>query len=93
MLTTDQITTSDVRDFLVSPGDADWDAVRRTFNLLHDQRPVAIAMPGNEREVAAAVRYAAERGLSVTARATGDNATPSQNPSSSPRRSRPRSRR
>ena len=76
MLTTSQITTSDVRDYLVSPGDADWDAVRQTFNLLHDQRPVVIAMPANEREVAAAVRYAAERGLRVTAQATGHNAGP-----------------
>jgi FAD/FMN-containing dehydrogenase len=76
MLTTDQITPSDVRDYLVSPGDADWDAVRQTFNLLHDQRPVAIALPTNEREVAAAVRHAAERGLRVTAQATGHNAGP-----------------
>jgi FAD/FMN-containing dehydrogenase len=76
MLTTDQITHSDVRDYLVSPGDADWDAVRQTFNLLHDQRPVAIALPTNEREVAAAVRYAAGRGLKVTAQATGHNAGP-----------------
>jgi hypothetical protein len=50
MLTTDQITPSDVRDYLVSPGDADWDAVRQTFNLLHDQRPVDRSDPVRHTE-------------------------------------------
>ncbi|HXD67691.1 MAG TPA: FAD-binding oxidoreductase [Solirubrobacteraceae bacterium] len=82
MLNTDHPTTATVTaptsvdDVLVVPGDAGWDAARQTFNLLHDQRPVAIATPGSEREVAAAVRYAAAQRLTVTAQATGHNAGP-----------------
>jgi hypothetical protein len=55
MLTTDHTTTTttstttaaDVRDFVVSPGDADWDALRRTFNLL--QLAVALSAWGERQ--------------------------------------------
>ena len=61
---------------IVDPGDPDWDAARGTFNVLIDQQPEAIAIPTNEREVAAVVRHARERGLRVAAQATGHNAGP-----------------
>ena len=61
---------------LVHPGDPDWDDARGTFNLLIDQRPEAIAFPADEREVAATVAYAHERGLRVAPQATGHNAAP-----------------
>ncbi len=61
---------------VVRPGDADWDAARSTFNLLIDQQPEAIAFPANEREVAAVVAEAAERGLRVAVQATGHNPGP-----------------
>lgn len=61
---------------IVESGDPDWDVARGTFNLLIDQQPEAIAFPADEREVAAAVRYACERGLRVAAQATGHNAGP-----------------
>jgi FAD/FMN-containing dehydrogenase len=61
---------------ILHPGDADWDASRQVFNLLVDQRPTAIACPGDEREVAAAIGYARRRGLQVTAQSTGHNAAP-----------------
>ena len=76
MLTTDHPTPADVLECIVVAGDPDWDAVRQTFNLLHDQQPVAIAMPRDEREVAATVRYARDHGLRLTAQATGHNAAP-----------------
>ena len=44
MLTTEHATPIDVLEFVVLPGDPDWDAVRQTFNVLHDQRPEAIAL-------------------------------------------------
>jgi len=61
---------------VVRPGDADWDAARGTFNLLHDQQPAAIAFPADVREVAAVIADAAERGLRVAPQATGHNAGP-----------------
>jgi FAD/FMN-containing dehydrogenase len=61
---------------VVHPGDPDWDAARGTFNLLIDQRPEAIAFPANEREVAAVIADARDRGLRVAAQATGHNPGP-----------------
>jgi FAD binding domain len=61
---------------IVRPGDSDWDAARGTFNHLIDQRPEAIAFPADEREVAAVVGYARERGIRVAAQATGHNPGP-----------------
>ena len=74
-------TQIDIRFFhpdlgrLVRPGDPDWDEARGTFNVLDDQRPEAIAFPTDEREVAAVVAWARERGFRVAAQATGHNAT------------------
>jgi FAD binding domain len=76
MLTTEHATPIDVLEFVVLPGDPDWDTVRQTFNVLHDQQPEAIARPRDEREVAATVRYARDRGLRLAAQATGHNAGP-----------------
>jgi FAD/FMN-containing dehydrogenase len=73
MLLTD---TSTAPCRLVRPGDGDWDAARGAFNLLVDQRPEAIAFPADEREVAAAISFARERGLRVAPQATGHNAGP-----------------
>src|SRR5919106_1426915 len=61
---------------LVRPRDPAWDAARGTFNLLIDQRPEAIAFPAVEREVAAVIAHAHERGLRVAAQATGHNPAP-----------------
>jgi FAD/FMN-containing dehydrogenase len=61
---------------VVRPGDPDWDAARGTFNLLIDQRPEAIAFPADEREVAAVIADARERGLRIAAQATGHNPGP-----------------
>jgi FAD/FMN-containing dehydrogenase len=61
---------------LVTPSAPGWDDARRTFNLLVDQRPAAVAVPADEREVAAAVAHAAARGLRVAPQATGHNAGP-----------------
>jgi hypothetical protein len=61
---------------VVRPGDRDWDTARGTFNLLIDQRPEAIAFPADEREVAAVIADARERGLRIAAQATGHNPGP-----------------
>jgi len=60
----------------VTASDAGWDAARGAFNLLIDQRPEAIALPADEREVAAVVTHARRNGLRVAPQATGHNAGP-----------------
>lgn len=67
-----QSTAADPR--LITPGSPEWDRVRRTFNLLDDLHPAAIAVPADAAEVAAAVAEARRRGLQVVVQATGHNA-------------------
>jgi FAD/FMN-containing dehydrogenase len=59
---------------VVTPSDPDWDATRQVFNLAMDLRPVAVALPRDARDVAAAVAYARRNGLRVAPQATGHNA-------------------
>jgi len=59
----------------VLPGDAGYDEARRAWNLTVDQRPAAVALPGSAADVSSAVRYAAARGLRVTAQGTGHGST------------------
>jgi hypothetical protein len=61
---------------VIGPGDRDWDTARGTFNRLIDQRPEAIAVPADEREVASVIAYARERGLRIATQATGHNPGP-----------------
>ena len=61
---------------ILTEADAGWDAARGTFNLLIDQRPQAIAVPANARDVAASVAFARKHGLRVAPQATGHNAGP-----------------
>ena len=63
-------------DKMVLPGDGRFDDTRRAWNLAIDQRPAAVVFPGSATDVAAAVRYAAERGLRIAAQGTGHNAGP-----------------
>jgi len=59
---------------ILEPGDLGWDAARRAFDLAVDQRPALVALPLDERDVAAAVRVARDRGLRVVAQAQGHGA-------------------
>jgi len=61
---------------VVLPGDDRFDQARQAWNLAVDQRPAAVAFPQSPAEVAAAVGWAAERGLRVAAQGTGHNAGP-----------------
>jgi FAD binding domain len=61
---------------LVLPADARFDAARRAWNLAVDQRPAAVALPESAPDVAAVVRYAAQRGYRVAPQGTGHNAAP-----------------
>ena len=61
---------------VVQPADEMWDVARRAWNLAVDQRPVAIVYPESANDVAATVRFAAERGLRIAFNAGGHNAGP-----------------
>src|SRR4051794_32534875 len=67
----DALTTA-----VVLPSDPRYDQVRSSFNLLVDQRPAAVALPSDAREVAAAVALARRAGLRVAPQATGHNQAP-----------------
>ena len=61
---------------VVLPGDGRFDEARRAWNLAIDQRPAAVIFPESPAVVAAAVGWAAERGLRVAAQGTGHTAGP-----------------
>ncbi|HEV8220017.1 MAG TPA: FAD-binding oxidoreductase, partial [Streptosporangiaceae bacterium] len=61
---------------ILLPSDDGFDEARRAWNLAVDQRPAAVGFPESAAEVAAAIRYAAGRGLRVAAQSTGHNAGP-----------------
>ncbi|MCU1677137.1 MAG: linked oxidase domain protein, partial [Frankiales bacterium] len=58
------------------PGEPGYDAARRPWNVAVDQRPAAVAYPGDAAEVAAVVRAARAAGLRVAPQGTGHNAGP-----------------
>lgn len=60
---------------VIAAGDPEWDAARGSFNLLDDQQPDLIALPGNAEEVAAAIAIARRHGLKVAAQGTGHGAS------------------
>jgi FAD/FMN-containing dehydrogenase len=59
---------------LVKPGEQRWDSARAAWNLAIDQRPAAVAQPGDADEVAAVVNFARENGLRVAVQAEGHGA-------------------
>ncbi len=61
---------------LLAPGDDGFDAARLAYNLSVDQRPTAVAVPRDDREAAAVIRFARESGLRVAPQRTGHNAAP-----------------
>ncbi|HEY4277081.1 MAG TPA: FAD-binding oxidoreductase [Conexibacter sp.] len=61
---------------VIAPSDPGWDGARQAFNMTVDQRPALIAVARHARDVVAAVRFAAEHGLRVAPQATGHNAGP-----------------
>jgi FAD/FMN-containing dehydrogenase len=61
---------------VLGPADEGWDAARMGWNLAFDQRPAAVAHPVDERDVAAVVSFARDRGLRVAPQGTGHNPGP-----------------
>ena len=63
-----------VRGRVITPGDPDWDNLRRPWKLRVDQRPTAIVEPEGTGDMAATVAFAARHGLRVSAQCTGHGA-------------------
>jgi FAD/FMN-containing dehydrogenase len=61
------------RGQLIAPGHADYDAARAIWNGAIDRHPRVIARCGGTADVAAAVRFARDRGLEVAVRGGGHN--------------------
>jgi hypothetical protein len=61
---------------LLTKGDAGYEESRLAYNLILDQEPAAIAVPGSPAEVAELVRRARAEGLRVGAQRTGHTADP-----------------
>ncbi|PPI99150.1 FAD-binding oxidoreductase [Nocardia nova] len=61
---------------LIRPTDAGWDQARAAWQLLADQRPIAVVTAATTDDVALTVRAAAALGLRVAPQSTGHNATP-----------------
>jgi FAD/FMN-containing dehydrogenase len=53
------------------PGDPEWDAARRSWNLSVDQHPAAVVEAASVEDVQAVVRAAAREGLRVAPQSTG----------------------
>jgi hypothetical protein len=55
----------------VVPGSSDYETARRVWNGFHDPHPAAVIRCSSAREIAAAIRFAAERGLPLAVRGGG----------------------
>ena len=62
-----------VKGRVVQPADADYDESRALYNGMIDKRPAAIAYCTDEADVAAALRYGVEHGLTIAVRGGGHN--------------------
>src|SRR4051812_22152973 len=65
-----------IGDRIHLPGDQQYDVTRVPWNVAVAQRPAAVAVPRDAREVSTVVRMAAELGLRVAPQSTGHNAGP-----------------
>ncbi len=63
-------------DSVVTPADDGYDGARASFNLLHDQRPAAVATPTSAAETAAIVSAARDAGLRIAPRGSSHNIAP-----------------
>ena len=61
---------------VATPADANWDEARAAWNLAADQRPAIVVIAESAADVVAAVEFARDNDLRVTAQGTGHGAGP-----------------
>ncbi|HVG67422.1 MAG TPA: FAD-dependent oxidoreductase, partial [Gaiellales bacterium] len=61
---------------VATPADANWDEARAAWNLAADQRPAIVVIAESAADVVAAVEFARDNDLRVTAQSTGHGAGP-----------------
>ena len=61
---------------LYLPGEGGYDAARMPWNVAVDQRPAAVALPTNARDVSEITAFARSLGLRVAPQGTGHNPAP-----------------
>ena len=81
MLATDTKTPAtalrdDLPGVISGPGEADFEQARYSFNLVRDERPVAIALPRTASEAAQAVRAIRDAGLRIAPQGSSHNPEP-----------------
>jgi FAD/FMN-containing dehydrogenase len=59
---------------VVAPGEDGWDEARAAWNLIADQRPVAVAQVESADDVSAAIGFARSNGLGIAPQGTGHGA-------------------
>jgi FAD/FMN-containing dehydrogenase len=70
-MSTTQHPFDGVRGRVTAPGDPEWDAARRSWNLAVDQQPAFVVEAASADDVQAVVRAAAREGLRVAPQSTG----------------------
>lgn len=68
------VLKSSIAGDVILPGDDGYDDARAAWNLVADQHPAVVVMPESAEDIAATVRFAAERGLHVAPQGTGHGA-------------------
>lgn len=62
-----------LRGDLIEPADGAYDDARRVWNGMFDRRPAFIARPADASDISAVLKFAANRGLTVSVRGGGHN--------------------
>ena len=71
-----QFLRSRCSGIVVTPADPGWDEARQAWNLVVDQRPVAVVVVESADDVIAVMDFARDAGLRVAPQTTGHNAAP-----------------
>jgi FAD binding domain len=66
---------AEIAGTVILPGDAEWDAARRPWNIAVDQRPAAVVTPGGVDDIPIILAAARGAGLGVTVQPRGHGAS------------------
>jgi FAD binding domain len=70
------LTELEISGRVATAGEADWEQVRRGWNLMADYQPAGVAFVESADDVAAVICFAGEQGLQVVGQGTGHGSVP-----------------